>query len=194
MSVNSPAKRDLVEELAEACRRKKLGLFLYCTYALDWKHPYFYSREAGWTNARPAYDDPEPTYKFEKDADFQHYIDFVHAQLRELLTQYGPLAGIWLDPIMGYYSRPDLFPIDETYALIGPYNPSALFRSNKARTATKISLRRNVKRAAWRKGATWQRACGKSTKTNQKRSATRCNPAPGVMTNEPMANTARQMM
>ncbi len=125
-SVDSPAKRDLVEELAEACRRKKLGLFLYYSYALDWKHPYFYSREAGWTNARPAYDDPEPTYKFVKDADFQHYIDFVHAQLRELLTQYGPLAGIWLDPIMGFYSRPDLFPIDETYALIRSLQPQCL--------------------------------------------------------------------
>jgi alpha-L-fucosidase len=36
------------------------------------------------------------------------------------------LAGIWLDPIMGYYARPDLFPIESTYALIREANPGAL--------------------------------------------------------------------
>ena len=50
----------------------------------------------------------------------------VGAQLRELLTQYGPLAGIWLDPIMGYYARPDLFPIEETYTLIRSLQPQTL--------------------------------------------------------------------
>ena len=50
----------------------------------------------------------------------------MHAQLRELLTQYGPVAGIWLDPIMGYYARPDLFPIEETYALIRSLQPQTL--------------------------------------------------------------------
>jgi len=125
-SVNSPAQRDLVGELAEACRRKGLALFLYYSYALDWRHPYFYAREAGWPMARPAYETPEPTYLFERDEDFRHYIDFVHNQLRELLTQYGPIAGIWLDPIMGFYLRPELFPIDETYALIRSLQPHCL--------------------------------------------------------------------
>jgi len=125
-SVNSPAKRDLVGELAEACRRKQLGLFLYYSYALDWRHPYFFARTESFKNARPAYDEPEPTYLFRKDEDFKHYIAFVHAQIRELLTQYGPLAGLWLDPLMGYYARPDLFPIEETYALIRSIQPSCL--------------------------------------------------------------------
>ncbi len=125
-SIESPAKRDLVDELAKACRRKGLGLFLYYSYALDWRHPYFYPPEAGCKNARPAYDKPEPTYLWRKDEDFRHYIRFVHAQLRELLTQYGPLAGIWLDPLMGFYGRPDLFPIDETYALIRSIQPGCL--------------------------------------------------------------------
>ena len=107
-SVNSPAQRDLVAELAAACDRKGLGLFLYYSYAADWKHPYFYSREAGWECARPAYEYPELAYLFREDADFAWYIEFAHRQLRELLTQYGALAGIWLDPIMGYYARPDL--------------------------------------------------------------------------------------
>ncbi len=125
-SVESPAKRDLVGELAAACRRKGLGLFLYYSYAADWRHPYFYPREVGWKSARPAYDQPQPEYLWKKDEDFRTYIDFTHAQLRELLTQYGPLAGIWLDPLRGYLARPDLFPIDETYALIRSLQPQCL--------------------------------------------------------------------
>ncbi len=124
-SVHSAAGRDLIGELAEQCRTKGLGFFTYYSYALDWRHPYFYPR-AIFDIARPDYDPPEPRYKWEKDEDFRHYIDFVHAQLRELLTNYGPLAGIWLDPIMGYYARPDLFPIKETYALIRQLQPQAL--------------------------------------------------------------------
>jgi len=125
-SADSPAKRDLMAEMAEACRRKGLGLFFYYSYGADWRHPYFYPREAGWKNARPAYEKPDPAYLWEKDEDFRHYIEFAHSQLRELLTQYGPLAGIWLDPIMGYYGRPDLFPIEETYALIRSLQPHCL--------------------------------------------------------------------
>ena len=126
-SVDAPnCGRDLIAELAKACDEKGLGLFLYYSYGADWKHPYFYPRDAGWNAARPNYVNPQPEYKFEKDEDFQHYLDFVHAQLKELLTQYPNIAGIWFDPIMGYYSRPDLFPIEETYALVRSMNPHAL--------------------------------------------------------------------
>lgn len=126
-SIDAPnCGRDLVAELAKACDEKGLGLFLYYSYGADWKRPYFYPRETGWAAARPNYAKPQPEYKFEKDEDFQHYIDFVHAQLKELLTQYPNIAGIWFDPIMGYYNRPDLFPIEETYALVRSINPHAL--------------------------------------------------------------------
>ena len=125
-SLNSPCGRDLIGELAEACDRKGLGLFLYYSYAADWHHPYFYSREAGWQNARPAYKEPQPEYKFQKDEDFRIYVDYVQAQVKELLTQYPTIAGIWFDPIMGFYNRPDLFPIAETYAMIRSLSPHVL--------------------------------------------------------------------
>ncbi|NND06486.1 MAG: alpha-L-fucosidase precursor [Saprospiraceae bacterium] len=125
-AVNSPARRDLIKELYDACERKSVGLFLYYSYGADWKHPYFYSRENGWNHARPAYAERQPEYKFEKDEDFKIYIAFVHNHLKELLTQYPNLAGIWFDPIMGYYHRPDLFPIDSTYSLIRNMSPHAL--------------------------------------------------------------------
>lgn len=125
-ALESPAGRDLIGELYEACEKNGLGLFLYYSYGADWKHPYFYSRESGWANARPAYPDPQPEYLYEKEGDFKHYVDFVHKQLKEILTQYPDIAGIWFDPIMGYYSRPDLFPVDSTYALVRSLSPHAL--------------------------------------------------------------------
>jgi alpha-L-fucosidase len=124
-STHSPAKRDLVAELAEQCQRKGLGLFLYYSYALDWRYPYFYPRSI-FPIARPDYPQPEPRYLWREDADFVHYIEFVHTQVKELLTNYGPIAGIWFDPIMGYYARPDLFPVDETYAMIRKLQPQTL--------------------------------------------------------------------
>jgi alpha-L-fucosidase len=124
--MNSPAKRDLIKELYDACEQKGLGLFLYYSYAADWHHPYFYSREHGWKFARPAYTEPQPEYKFKKDEDFKIYVNFVHEQLKEILKQYPNIAGIWFDPVMGYYNRPDLFPVDSTYALIRTLSPHAL--------------------------------------------------------------------
>ncbi len=136
-SMASPARRDLVGELAECCRKKKLGLFLYYSYALDWRHPYFFSNEVSlWKCARPNYEQPDPAYRFQRDEDFRYYIEFVHAQLRELLTHYGPLAGIWFDPIMGYYSRPELFPIEETYALVRRLQPHCLISFKQGATGT----------------------------------------------------------
>lgn len=125
-SINSPAHRDLIGELSKACKKEGLGLFLYYSYAADWKHPYFYSREEGWENARPAYKVKPEKYKYEKPEDFRKYVNYVHAQLKELLTQYPSVAGIWFDPIVGFYGKPEVFPIEETYALIRSLSPHAL--------------------------------------------------------------------
>ena len=35
-------------------------------------------------------------------SDWNHYIAFMKAQLTELLTQYGPIAGVWFD---GYWDQ-----------------------------------------------------------------------------------------
>ena len=67
---------------------------------------------------RPAYNNKQPEYKYKSRDDFRKYIDFAHNQILELLNQYPQIAGIWLDPIMGFYSNPEIFPIEETYQLI----------------------------------------------------------------------------
>jgi alpha-L-fucosidase len=99
-SVNSPAKRDLVAELAVACDSKGLGLCLYYSHGRDWRHPHAPNNDAWGGSARPAYDPPEPAYAYGKEHDLRKYVDFMSAQITELLTNYGPIAAIWLDGIM----------------------------------------------------------------------------------------------
>ena len=134
-SMDSPAKRDLVAELARQCEKKGLGLFLYYSYALDWHHPCFYPNQYCYVS-RSDLAHPEPGYKFRTDEDFRHYIDFANNQIRELLTNYGAIAGIWFDPMTGYYARPDLFPIEETYAMIRELQPQTLIAFKQGATGT----------------------------------------------------------
>ena len=98
-SVNSPARRDLVGELAEACRKKGLGLCLYYSHGRDWRHPHAPNNDEWGGNARPQYRPPEPSYAYGKEHHLQKYLDFMTAQITELLTHYGPIAAIWLDGI-----------------------------------------------------------------------------------------------
>ncbi len=134
-SVASPAKRDLIGELTDQCAKKGLGMFAYYSYGADWRHPYFYPNEYC-RMARPHYSEPEARYKWEKPEDFQHYLDYAHTQIRELLTNYRPLAGIWFDPIMPYYAKPEWFPIDETYAMVRKLQPQVLISYKQGANGT----------------------------------------------------------
>jgi alpha-L-fucosidase len=98
-SGRAAAGRDLVAELAEACDRRGLGLFLYYSHGRDWKHPHAPGNDRFGGKARPDYDPPEPTYAIAPAHDLDRYVDFMAAQVEELLTGYGPIAGIWLDGI-----------------------------------------------------------------------------------------------
>lgn len=98
-STNSPARRDLLAELAEQCHKKGLGLFFYYSHGRDWKHPHAPGNDRWGGSARPKYNPPEKTYATGADHDLQKYLDFMSAQIKELLTGYGPIAGIWLDGI-----------------------------------------------------------------------------------------------
>ena len=120
------AGRDLVGELARACRHRGLGLFLAYSYAADWRHPYFYSPETGRIEgyrSRPAYEPTPEEYKFRKDEDFLIYIQHVHRQLEEIVYRYEPLAGVRLEPAAGYHARPDLFPVAQTYSILRQAQP-----------------------------------------------------------------------
>lgn len=123
--IHTPAKRDLVAELATACNKMGIGLFLYYSYAADWHHPYFPDQDQ-FVLWRDRTEDPSDMYKWNENGDTAVYIEYVHSQIRELLTNYGPIAGIWLDPIVPYYGRRDLFPVKELYDLIREIQPQCL--------------------------------------------------------------------
>ncbi len=56
---------------------------------------------------------------------------YMNGQLRELLTNYGEIGGIWFD---GWWDRPDAdWQLDTTYALIHQLQPQALIGANHHR-------------------------------------------------------------
>ena len=112
----TPYKRDPLKALADECRRQGLKLFFYYSQ-LDWHHPDYWPRgTTGKATGRP------------ESGDWSKYLDFMDAQLTELLTGYGPLGGIWFD---GMWDKPDAdWQLDRTYALIHRLQPAALIVPN----------------------------------------------------------------
>lgn len=112
----TPYGRDIVAQLAEECRRHDIKLFLYHSH-LDWHHPDYFPRgRTGRATGRP------------ETGDFTRYLDFMDAQLEELLTGYGPIAGVWFD---GMWDKPEAdWRLDRTYSLIHRLQPAALIGNN----------------------------------------------------------------
>lgn len=84
---NTPFGRDVLKELSVACQERGMPLCLY--YSIPDMH-------------HPAYPHQGRPYEFESPlpgdkADFPAYFDYVREQMRELLTQYGPIYGWWWD-------------------------------------------------------------------------------------------------
>lgn len=127
-SVRSPAKRDLVAEMVAACNKRGLGFFAFYEYGFEWHHPHGPRRQDFncWL-VEIAHPQPDPAYVYGKDYDLNRYIEFAHAQIEELLTNYGPIAGIWLDgvavPLAGDRSK---FRCQELYDKIHRLQPHAL--------------------------------------------------------------------
>jgi alpha-L-fucosidase len=80
----TPFRRDVLKELAEACRRRGMRLGFYYSQAQDWHEP----------------DGAGNTWDFGPDEkkDFDRYLrEKAEPQVRELLTGYGPVALVWFD-------------------------------------------------------------------------------------------------
>lgn len=78
----TPFRRDILGELAEACRREGVVLCFYHSI-MDWTHPDYLPRRA-W--------DDRPT----EGADFERYVSTMHSQVKELIDRYRP-AVLWFD-------------------------------------------------------------------------------------------------
>jgi alpha-L-fucosidase len=96
----TPFKRDVVGELAEACRNSNVRLALYYSQAQDWHEPSAGNGplDGGYGNT---WDFPPGT------ADgFDRYMERkVLPQLTELLTRYGPIAMLWFDNPIASFTR-----------------------------------------------------------------------------------------
>ena len=128
-TTNSAAQRDLVGELSDSCQQKGLGLFLYYSHGRDWRHPHAPNNDEWGGAARPAYDPPEESYKYGDEHDLGIYVEFMKNQVTELLTNYGPVAGIWLDGLGVPRSRPEKvheFKLQELYDHIHSLQPQVL--------------------------------------------------------------------
>ncbi len=92
---HTPFGRDPIAELAAACaRRSDIRLGFYVSL-LDWHHPAY-------------------RFRAESGLAWADYIAFLHGQVRELCTNFGDLANIWMD---GHWPRQS---IDETNAYFEP--------------------------------------------------------------------------
>lgn len=79
----TPFKRDPLAELAAACKDAGIKLCFYHSI-LDWHNPDYSPRR------------PEDTRKL-PPPDMDKYNAFLKAQLKELLTSYGPIGILWFD-------------------------------------------------------------------------------------------------
>jgi alpha-L-fucosidase len=79
----TPYRRDILKPLAEACRREGLRICWYYSI-IDWDHPDYLPRRN--LDKRPM-----------SGADMDRYVAYMKLQLRELLTNYGPIGAIWFD-------------------------------------------------------------------------------------------------
>ena len=84
----TPYGKDLLEPLAEACRRHGIRLGFYYSQAQDWCHPGGAAAGGHWDKAQ--------------DGDMDKYIrEIAMPQVREILSNYGKLGVLWWDTPTG---------------------------------------------------------------------------------------------
>lgn len=82
----TPFNRDPMKELAAACHDTDLKFCFYYSVP-DWHYPDFPAKYS----QRGFHGDPNP------NADLDKYVDYVKTQVKELLTNYGPIGIMWFD-------------------------------------------------------------------------------------------------
>ena len=81
--MNSPFRRDVVKELASACKKQGIGFGTYYSVC-DWHHPDFPLTSPGGSVERAK-------------SDLDAYNRYLLGQVSELITNYGPLFTLWND-------------------------------------------------------------------------------------------------
>lgn len=82
--------RDIVREVTDAYRARGFDVGLYFSKA-DWNHPGYWDRSRPIANRLHNYDIEKQPRKW------RSFVEYTHAQIEELLTDYGPVSVLWLD-------------------------------------------------------------------------------------------------
>ena len=117
----TPFQRDPILELADACAQRgdiKLGFY---SSLLDWHHPAY-------------------RFRAESGLAWAEYLEFLHGQVRELCTQFGEIACIWLDGDWpnhllnddnAYFAAGGSFEYEKLYDMIHTLQPNAVIHNNR---------------------------------------------------------------
>lgn len=87
---NTPCGRDLLREIVDAFRVEGLKVGFYHSL-IDWHHPDFTV-----DNVHPLRNRPDRA-KLNEGRDMARYREYLHNQVRELLTEFGKIDIIWFD-------------------------------------------------------------------------------------------------
>ncbi len=117
-STNTAIKRDLIAEYVEALREEGLKVGLYFSL-IDWHHPDY-----------PKYNDwhhPMSVVEAYKDEviDFDNYLNYMHNQVEELVTNYGKLDILWFDFSYGEMTG-EKWRAEELMAMVRQYQPDVV--------------------------------------------------------------------
>ena len=123
---STPYGKDIIKLLAEECRKQGIKLFFYYSL-LDWNRDDYFPR--GRTGKGIAE---------RGKGKWESYIKFMKGQIRELLTQYGEIGGIWFDGHWDQRERDGTkfgdskvdWHYDDLYGMIHELQPQALIGNN----------------------------------------------------------------
>jgi alpha-L-fucosidase len=91
-AINTPCGKDLLKEWVEAFRAEGLKIGFYYSL-IDWHHPDFTIDRMHPQRT----DDKAKLAELNKNRDMNKYREYLHNQVRELLTNYGKIDMLWLD-------------------------------------------------------------------------------------------------
>ena len=163
-STNTPAKKDFVKEFVEAFRAEGLKVGFYYSL-IDWHHPdypidIFHSRR----------EDPDGEEQ-NKTRDMARYRQYLHNQVRELMTNYGKIDILWfdftypsMDSIRNEYNQfaiktykdwmpwttAETWDAENLIKMIRSYNPDIII-NNRAGIAQDITTPEQTLTSAWPK-------------------------------------------
>jgi len=139
----TPFKRDPLKELAAECKRQGIRLGFYYSI-MDWHHPDYLPRRAWETTTRP-----------KGNADLDRYVhEYEMGQLRELLTNYGPVAVIWFDG--GWEHDPIALHSVEVNRMIRSLQPSVIINDRNHLPEDHATPEQSIPANAMPNGRLWE--------------------------------------